>query len=351
MSPSRHSERQRWSWSSASRETWPDASTRAVAARCVRGVPPNVTEPATARLLVAALVALGVMTSSSRAAAQLTVLLRDDDGFGRGAESGIAEGLRDGLGGSVRRLEASLADLALAAGCEGDPRDSSCIVRMAAAANAQLVVVERVTNTDPGWRIELDLRRGSDGARLRSIHLECASTIDCGGDLAAALGEPEGGATHTVAAAPGRATEPTPVAATTPQAHPAPEPDAARSSRSEAAPSSIPVIPSVLFGSAVVLGIGAIVAGAIGGQAAHDAHDAGLVTRRDQVDRLVGLETSRDVSFGIGAALAGVGACLAIGGVLTMTMLAGGDAHAEPSVRVAGGTDGTSTMIALAGTF
>jgi hypothetical protein len=302
---------------------------------------------------------IGILATSSPAGAQTTLLLRDDEGGAIATESGIDEGLRDSLGGSVRRLEPSLEDLALAAGCETEPSEPSCVARVAAAAGATLVVVERGSSGPSGWRIRLEVRRGSDGAHLRSLDLHCASADDCREAVVAALDETEPeevpaevATVSTVSSAAidtqreSAFSEPRGAVAVERASTVAP-PSAERAQRHDA--HEVPVLPNVLFASSVAASLGAMVAGGIALGADQDARAAGIVRRRDEADHIVGLESTRDLSLGVGTGLAIAGACLAAAGAVAM--LVEHDEEQSAALRVAAGTDGSGGLLLLGGSF
>lgn len=264
------------------------------------------------------------------ASAQMTLLIRDDPSVRLDADTGADEALR-AAGGSVRRLEASLEDMALAAGCTDAPESPPCIVSIATAAQAHAVVVERTSAAPVGWRVALDVRSASSGARLRTIEVSCASRTECVAALAAAL-EPR----HPPSAEPPRpastASRPTatsevvgvtaPISTTTAVS---PRDTSARRVEPPVPRRGIPVISQVLFVSAAVVSVGAMIAGGIGLQQAHDAWGLGIVTTPDMADRAAALEMSRDWAVGFGTALAMASACLASVGVVMMLV--------EPSPR------------------
>jgi hypothetical protein len=285
-----------------------------------------------ARRIACALVVLAVVLSSAPASAQLTLLLRADDALAPAVEPGIDEALRDGVGGSVRRLEPSLDDIALAAGCEGDPAGSLCIARVASAAGAQLVVIERVVRGGPSFRVDLVLHGGADGTRLRTIHLDCASPTGCAEDVAAALGTSTERFTATHAGRVEAARAPAPARVVARADHDA------------------PLGPNLLFASAFAASVVAIIAGAIGVQAAGDGADLGAHARRDQIGRELSLASTRDWALGTAATFAGAGACLAVAGLVAM-VLEEEDGHGETAPRVAAAIDGSGATISIAGSF
>lgn len=246
----------------------------------------------------------------------------------------IEEALRDQLGGGVRRVQLTLDELALAAGCDLDEATSeSCVRTIAAAAGASLVALERARRVGAEWRVQIDVRR-ADGTHLSTLRAACEDEASCAESLRATLeaSDPDDG---WLSPTP-------PISPDLSPARVASEPSRGASAHEEGdAPpppashhASLGVFPLVIFGGATLLGLAAIVSGGIGLQASHDAAALGVLRSREQVDRERGLESEANIALAVGIVLASCGAGLAaVGGALTA-------AHAGPSVQVGLGPRG-----------
>jgi hypothetical protein len=305
----------------------------------------------------AAALSLVVLATPASVAAQVTILVPEAAVAARDVDAGIAQGMREGLGASVRRVDPSLEDLALAAGCEGDPSEPSCIAEIAHASGARLVALERVWRGPHGYRVEIELRRASDGSAIRSFRVECGSSRECGRAVLAVLeSEPEADApdatVQPVALGPShRAPIAEPLALAIDVAPPAPPPPVEAPSRDRGPRSrhEIPVAPNVVFALSVATSLGAMIAGGVG---------VGMLMARDsvvtlgtelpeQTARISALDANRDLALGLGTAFALAGACLAVSGAIAMALLP----HAPSDARAGIVLDGSSLTLALDGTF
>lgn len=300
-------------------------------------------------------VAIGmvVMVLPARAVAQVTLLVSEGAATPLDVEPGIADGLRQGLGVSVRRVEPSLDDLALAAGCMGSPRAPACIARIAHASGARLVAVERVSHGPRGYRVEVELRRGEDGRSLRTLRLRCASSAECGdavlgaleGDFRAALGN-DPVASAAIAARDGARS--TGRRGTTDLVEPRVE--AVQPDRPSQVRRSVPMVSQVLFAASIASSLGAMIGWSVGVGVQQSRDTVAGIRTSDQSQRLSELDTSRDWAIGVGTAFALVGACLAAAGAVTMVLSprrATVHSSLRPSVRL----DGSTAMLVLDATF
>jgi hypothetical protein len=314
--------------------------------------------PARVGSAIALVSGLLVLGTASRAAAQVVLLVPEGPSSVLEVEPAIADAMRQALGASVRALEPSLDDLALAAGCADQATEPSCIARIAAASRARLVAVESVSRGGSGFVVHLDLRRGSDGRPVRSLSIDCASSVDCGEQVLLAFESDDAAVPvhdarrEPIAAPPPRPSpsdtraEPIVVAPSPPAAeapHPAPP---RRSGR------PIPFVPNVLFGLSVAMSLGAMVAGgvAVGAQSAHDTLAAIVATHPDQLSQLSAVDAGRDLALGVGTGFALAGACLAAAGAITMALLPESDPR-DPRLQLSAQTNGRAFTLTLDGTF
>lgn len=267
-----------------------------------------------------ALVLVLLVVAPPIGAAQTTLLVRVGEAP-RALDHAVAEALRDQLGGGVRRVELTLEELALAAGCEVDaPASEPCVRTIAAAAGATLVALERVHRAGPTWRVEVDVRR-ADGTHLSTLRAACEDETSCAERIRGGqdeIDEADDLSPRRVASASRRAEDDTE------------RPGAVAPSRS----ASMEIVPLVVFGGATLLGLSAIVAGGISLQASQDAAALGVLRTESQVDRAHALESEASIALAVGIVLASCGAGLAAvgGGLLAL--------HAGPSLEVGLGPRG-----------
>ncbi len=290
-----------------------------------------------------ALVALALFLTPAHTEAQVALVSAADSDAAAEIEPGISEGMRDGLGASVRRIALSLEDLALAAGCAATPRAPSCIARIAAAADARLLAIERVSRHASEYVVEVELRRGADGSTIRVVRLECASSVGCRGRLDAALGNEE----------PERVRAPQPhveLASVTLEIDEPPRIEERHTRGDSPLGHPVPLAPSLLLGTSAVLGLGALVAGgvAIGLEQARGISSSDTVGTA-QAQQLAALRTSSDWALGLGTAFASVGACLAVAGTLLLALSPPG--HTQARLHVSGVVSTSFTLFSLDASF
>ena len=247
---------------------------------------------------------MGVV-APSLARAQLTLVVRDSAELHAGVEAAMEDALRDAVGGSVRRVDSPLDELALVAGCAtASASDALCVATIARAANARLVAIEHVSRDGSGWSASIDLRR-ADGTqvsvlRARCDDASCVSTLEGDDPEPVVVVAHEAPRVHEAETSSVLVTSPTPAAEPT------------------GPPRAIAIVPGSLFASAVLLGVGSLVAGTVSGVAASDAAHLGMLRNAAQVDHERALEDQSMVALGVGIALASCGAGLAIAGALTL---------------------------------
>lgn len=292
---------------------------------------------------------MSLLLSPALASAQVTLVVRAGGDPSRAVEAAVDEALRETLGGSVRRVDSSMDDLALAAGCPAPAVESECVARVAAAAGVRIVALERFARDGEAWAVSLDLRH-ADGSRIRRLDARCASELACADALTA------GFETREPAPEPGVTIEATTSAASTPYE---PDADAARGAPSPglvarpdgdgrppgAAPSAalgdgalgpggratIPIVPNVLFASATLVGVGAAVSGALAITFANDAAALGARRRGAESERAAALHDQSAAALGLGIALTVLGAGFAVAGAITLVE---GRAAAGPRVTL-----------------
>jgi hypothetical protein len=281
---------------------------------------------------------------SARASAQVTLVVRASGDAYPGVEAAVENDLRESLGGSVRRVDSPLDELALAAGCDGAQAATTapCVATIAQAASARLVAIEHLTREGAGWRASIDLRR-ADGTQVSLLSALCDETscapeamaeADTGTGPEAVDDHPEEAHAHYVAAhAPLDVDHRVPT--TTPPAAQASS-DARADDAAPAAPRSIAILPHALFVGATLVGIGSFVAGGVALAAANEATSLGPLENAAQVDRERALEEQNAIALGVGIGLATCGAALAIAGIFTLSSdgprLLVGLGHADLSV-------------------
>jgi hypothetical protein len=108
------------------------------------------------RSVFAVVVVFVLAAHAEHVRAQVTLLVRDDASLALDAATGADEALRSARGGSVRRLDSSLEEMALAVGCPDAPQEPACVAMIASAAHAQSVAIEQVSRRATGWRVTLE---------------------------------------------------------------------------------------------------------------------------------------------------------------------------------------------------
>lgn len=276
------------------------------------------------------------------ARAQVTLVLRAGGEPSRAIEVAMDDTLRDVLGGSVRRVDPTLDELALAAGCAVPAAEAPCVATVAHAASARAVALASASREVDEWHVTLDLRR-ADGTRIRDLSVRCADATECRDALATAFG---GGipAEPSDVASPAPTTRPR-VRRTAAPAPSAPEP-AALDPVLEPAPlvaatAETPVAAFVLLGSAGLAGVGAAIAGGLAVSYAGDAAALGIVQSEPDVGAVHGLGDAHAIALGTGIALALTGAGLAVAGLVTLSE----GRHAR--ARVLGSATGAAASIAF----
>ncbi len=292
------------------------------------------------------------------ARAQSTLVVRRAAQAHPTIEAAMDEVLRGELGSSARRVEISLSDLALAAGCDGAIDGPDCIAAIARAASADLVAVEHVRQEGDTFHVRIVLY-GADGQRLRALAAEClpghcesalATAVHGGGEdpmepapardeTEPASSTEEAGATAVASAPRGGSAR---VVATDRGADGSAEVAADR--EPPPARSDFEVRASTVFytGSAIT-GLGAIISGIVASDASSRAAGLGVVRTREDADTLVAAEQTRDGALITGVALAIAGAGLAVTGVILQTT--------EHDVQVTTLPTAGGAMISVGGTF
>lgn len=224
---------------------------------------------------------------ASPAAAQTTLVVRGD-GRSHAALASAADGaMRDATGARVHRVEVTLDELALAAGCTGLPAEPACVSAILVAAGAAFLAVEYLRTTDEGEVLRVELWSPS-GERMRTVDARCAGAA-CGPALERAWdGAP---------ASRGRRSLDASLVLSTPT-DPPPRGLSLRTS-------------TLFFGGAALAGVGAIVAGAF---AVDASARVGRLTsdRRPDAGQLTVALTQRDVATAVSVGFACVGAGLAV---------------------------------------
>ena len=275
------------------------------------------------------------------AAGQVTLVVRAGGALDRQREPAIDAALRESTRGSVRRVDSTMEELALAAGCPETATDAPCVTTIARVAQVHIVALQHLSHEGSGWRVRIALR-GDDGSRLREVSVECDDATDCTSILSSAL-----------SAAPGDVgvmpREPLPVA---PPVEPAPSTlrtehtaTVVRAGPEEVAapppgiepplgaPAPVgsrpwPLVPTVLFAAGTGLTLGACIAGAFTLAYASDVASLGPLSTRAEVDRAWSVEDQSNVSLGFGIALATAAIGLAVAGALTLILGRGPPASA-----------------------
>lgn len=265
-------------------------------------------------------VLLALIAEPGSAWAQTTLVVRADTSPHDAVASAVDEALRESVGGSARRVEPTLEELALAAGCLSGDEEPECIAAIAEAGSARLVAIEHVSTSPTGVTVRVDLRRGRDGSRLRSLVVVCPAG-ECGDALLVAMGRPAG---EPALVTVGNETS---VALVSPVERSGSGSPAAGATRSTTTPSTEarvehgtggpPLARTLLFGGAALASVGATIAGALAVDYAAQATRLGRVDTRREADQLVERESSRDVSLAVATVFASVGAGLAIGALVT----------------------------------
>jgi hypothetical protein len=265
------------------------------------------------RVVASSILLFALAAAPSTAAAQVTLVIRAGAHPHARVDGVVDDRLRDRLGGMIRHVDASLDELALAAGCDpsSDVEGASCIATIASAAGARLVAIERIAHRGTEWRFDVDVR-SADGTPVTTIGARCDEPGACGEGIDDpapaddAHARPPIPSTHAHAAPP--RVEST-VAAT---------PDGA--STATTAPRVghfVSVVPCALFAGAVLLGIGSFVAGGLALDSYRSAIASNTGGGPSATTRQHALEDQSAIELGTGIALAGVGAILAVAGIIT----------------------------------
>jgi len=306
-------------------------------------------------------VIVALISAPGTSQAQTTLVVRRAAQAHPTIEAAVDEVLRTEFGSSARRVEISLGDLALAAGCGGEIDRPDCMAAIARAASADLVAVEHVRREGGVYQVHVVLY-GSSGERLRTLDAECVPG-HCEGALATAV---HGRDLDLMDEVP--ATEPSEVTpssdevitvASTSSARTWEPRTTARPARSSAsdtsslAASTAPDGPSdgdieirastVMYTGAAITGLGAIISGIVSADASSRAADLGVVRTLAGADTLIAAEQTRDGALVTGVVLAIAGAGLAVTGVVLQTTEH--DVHVT-ALSMAGGA-----MLECGGTF
>lgn len=297
------------------------------------------------RCVRAVVVVAGLLGVWPRVAiAQATLVVRAGDEPSRAVEAAIDDALCDTLGGSVRRVESSMDELALAAGCEGPAAEPECVATIARAASVRILALERIVREADAWRIALDLRR-ADGTRIRELRIRCADGPACATALddgfAVRTSEEFGNSPLAVGPAPDTATHATSATRVTPASETSARSDHVRRAivasepTHEAATSTLVSRPDIalgpdgsssdrwpahaLLGSAVVAAVGAATSGGLALGYAGEVSGLGRLRTEADVDRAHALDDQSVVALGVGIGFALVGAGLSIAGTVVLT--------------------------------
>lgn len=248
---------------------------------------------------------------ASSAGAQTTLVVRDTPESHPRIERSVEEALREAFGGTVRRVASPLDELALAAGCTtASDTDPECLATIARAGDARMVAIEHIAADGDGWRAQVDLRR-ADGTQVSVMRSHCddSGCIDENAADATRVA-----AVHHTDPSHGSETVAPSVVASTASATPTPSPAPSEPSRD----SSILVVPTILFLSSFVVGVGSFIAAGFASASANDAARLGVLRYAAQVDQERAFEQQSDIALGVGIALASAGAGLAIAGAITL---------------------------------
>jgi hypothetical protein len=284
-------------------------------------------QPTTTQRWVAALVfavvgdaAVGVAAPSA-ALAQTTLVVRGDGRSHASIAVAADDALFDATGSSAHRVEVTLEDLALAAGCTGEATDPACIAAIAAAAHVDLVAIEYLREEGETHVVHTDLR-DRHGARLRFVDARCAAgrcrffDAEDAREASRAAARPE-----------------PPI----PEVTPLDTEDPPETSQVEIRVSTL------LFAGATLASIGALVAGVVGLNALGRADVFRQSDRMRDLERLAAAEEQRDVALGTATAFTVVGAALALTGLVL--------ALADSDTRVAAIPLADGALLELRGAF
>lgn len=279
-------------------------------------------QPTTVRFRVAALVLAAVGVAAPTAtSAQTTLVVRGDGRSHASVAVAADDALFDATGSSAHRVEVTLEDLALAAGCTTEATDPACIAAIAEAAHVDLVAIEYLRQEGDTQVVHTDLR-DRHGARLRFVDARCAAGRCRFFDAADAR---EGSRATTRADAPpaesGEVVAPTPETGTEWEIR----------------------VSTILFGVATLASIGALTAGIVGLDASGRADIFRQSDRMRDQPRLAAAEEQRDVAFGTATAFTVAGAALAVVGLVL--------ALARADTRVAGIRLSDGGFLEMRGTF
>lgn len=257
------------------------------------------------------LVAVAVLSAASPAAAQSALIVRSGGTTSTPIEAAIDAALREDSRGSLRRIDTSLEDLALASGCAQPHTQDACLGRLAMAANIEELWIQHLSRAAAGWRIQLEVR-GRDGARVWSIDVPCEEPTACAALLATRLRDRRG--TGAADATPSEAFGTRSGRVRSERAR-APEPLHLASTRTSRERRTDDVLPPVLFASGSVVGSGAIVAGVLAiTLAGQEAPGDG---RRG---REAAPMSSGDVAVGVGATLGTLAVALVFAGGVCLAL-------------------------------
>lgn len=285
--------------------------------------------------------------------AQTTLVVRGAAQAHPTIEEALDEVLRAELGSSARRVEISLADLALAAGCGDAIESPECMAAVARAAGADLVAVEHVRSEGDAFQVRITLY-GSSGERLRTLDAECMPG-HCRSALATAVHSREADAMDASPTEPPHATSPD--EDVTLAVAPASSARSPRTATPEPAAAAVTPPPTtdqgdgdleihastVMYTGAAITGLGAIISGIVSADASSRAAGLGVVRTRADADTLIAAEQARDGALVTGVALAIAGAGLAVTGIVLQTT--------EHDVQVTALPMAGGAMVACGGTF
>jgi hypothetical protein len=305
-------------------------------------------------------VIIALISAPAQAGAQTTLVVRRAAQAHPTIEAAVDEVLRTEFGSSARRVEISLGDLALAAGCGEEIDRPDCMASIARAASADLVAVEHVRREGEVYQVHVVLY-GSAGERLRTLDAECVPG-HCEGALATAVHGRDPAIVNEVP--PNEPSEVTPSSgediavgtssARTWEPRTTARPAGGSGATSSVAVSAAPDEPSsdnhieirastVMYTGAAITGLGAIISGIVSADASSRAADLGVVRTRAGADTLIAAEQTRDGALVTGVALAIAGAGLAVTAVVLQTT--------EHDVRVTALSVAGGAMLECGATF
>jgi len=205
------------------------------------------------------LLVVAVLSVASPAAAQSALIVRSDGVTSPPIEAAIDAALRDASSASLRRIDSSLEELALASGCALPHTQDSCLGGLATAANTEELWLQHLSRADAGWRVQIEVH-GRDGAHVWSLDARCDEPAACQALLATRLHARR--RTDAADATPNEAFR-TRSGVRSERTRATPELLHPTSTRTARESRHDDVLPSVLFVSGAVVGSGAIVAGTL----------------------------------------------------------------------------------------